>query len=70
MRLSDVKIGDKFYHYVGDRMYLRIDMNPSIMFKHVQLPYDTVAALDLSTYKVVCLNGNYEVEVKHDNVFI
>ena len=76
MKLSDVKIGDKFYHCqlngqnVSDRMYLRIDMNPSILFKHVQLPHDTVAAIDLFTYKVICLNGNYEVEVEHDNVFI
>ena len=74
MRLSDVKIGEKFFHLneenKSDKMYLRIDMNPSIMFKHVQLPYDTVAALDLTTYKVMCLNGNYEVEVEYDNVFI
>lgn len=76
MRLSDVKIGEKFYHYllngqnVSNRMYIRIDMNPSAMFKTVKLPYSTVAALDLTTYKVMCLNGDYEVEVEHDNVFI
>lgn len=74
MRLSDIKIGEKFFHLdeenKSDKMYLRIDMNPSAMFKHVQLPYDTVAALDLTTYKVMCLNGNYEVEVEHDNAYI
>ena len=74
MRLSDVKIGEKFFHLnkdnTADRMYLRIDMNPSAMFKAVRLPYSTVVALDLCTYKVVCLNGDYEVEVEHDNVYI
>lgn len=74
MRLSDVKIGDKFYHVnkenKSDRMYLRIDMNPSVIFKYVALPYTTVAALDLTTYKVMCLNGDYEVEVEYDNVYI
>lgn len=68
MKLSDVKIGDKFI--LNNRMYLRIDMNPSVMFKNVQLPYNTVAAVNLSTYKVMCLNGDYEVEVEYDNVFI
>ena len=68
MKLSDVKIGDKFI--LNNRMYLRINMNPSVMFKNVQLPYNTVAAINLSTYKVMCLNGDYEVEVEYDNVFI
>lgn len=74
MRLSDVKIGEKFYHLNREnksfRMYLRIDMNPSVVFKMAQLPYDTVCALDLSTYQVMCINGDYEVEVEHDNVYI
>lgn len=74
MRLSDIKIGEKFFHLdeenKSDKMYLRIDMNPSVMFKHMQLPSNTVAALDLTTYKVMCLNGNYEVEVEHDNAYI
>ena len=74
MKLSDVKIGDKFFHLnnenKSERLYLRIDMNPSVMFKHAQLPCDTVAALDLTSYKVMCLNGNYEVEVEYDNVYI
>lgn len=68
MKLSDVKIGDKFI--LNNRMYLRIDMNPSVMFKNVQLPYNTVAAINLSTYKVMCLNGDYEVEVEYGNVCI
>ena len=51
-------------------MYLRIDMNPSVIFKNVQLPYNTVAAINLSTYKVMCLNGDYEVEVEYGNVCI
>jgi hypothetical protein len=70
MRLSDIKIGDKFKHFNeqsrSERIYQRIDMNPSIMFSHVQLPYSTVAALDLTTYKVVCLNGDYEVELDNN----
>lgn len=74
MRLSDVKIGEKFFHLneenKSDRMYLRIDMNPSVMFKHAVLNCDLVAALDLCSYKVMCLNGNYEVEVEYDNVSI
>ena len=49
-------------------MYLRIDMDPSIMFRYVQLPSTIVAAVDLTTYKVICLNGDYEVEVESDNV--
>ena len=74
MRLSDVKIGEKFFRLNeenrSDRMYLRIDMNPSTMLRHIQFPYDIVTALDLTTYKVICFNGSYEVEVEHDNVFI
>ena len=74
MRLGDVKVGEKFYHLneknQSDRMYLRIDMKPSTMFKHCQLPFDTVTALDLTTYKIMCINADYEVEVEHDNVFI
>lgn len=68
MKLSYVKIGDKFIF--NNNIYLRIDMNPSVMFKNVQLPYDTVAALNLSTYKVMCLNGDYEIKVEYNDVFI
>ena len=74
MKLSNVKIGEKFYHLNRENksfiMYLRIDMNPSVVFKSAQLPYNTVCASDLSTYKIMCINGDYEVEFEHNNVYI
>ena len=61
MQLSDANIGDKFFH--NGKAYLKIDMNPSSMFTIFQrVSYDVVAALDLATYKVMCINGMYEVE--------
>ena len=78
MRLGDVKIGDKFYFLKEDntsnRMYLRIDIDLKRMFPNITrdgTSYDNlVPCLDLTSYKVMCLNGDYEVEVEHDNVFI
>ena len=73
MTCSDVKIGDKFW-YTGERMYLRIDidlkaMSPTLTSESRNFA-NLVPCLDLTSYKVVCLNGDYEVEVEHDNVFI
>lgn len=78
MKLSDVKIGEKFYHLNMEnksfRMYLRIDMDLKAILPTLTRDSRTFAnmvpCLDLTTYKVMCLNGDYEVEVEHDNVFI
>ena len=73
MRLGDVKIGEKFYHLneenKSDRMYLRIDMKLASMSLTTIFP-DVVCVLDLTTYRVMCLNPEYEVEVEHDTVYI
>ena len=72
MRLGDVKVGDKFNLVNAtdpNRMYLKIDMNTAIMFATPSL-HNLVCALDLTTYKVVCFNPEYAVEVEYDNVFI
>ena len=73
MRLGDVKVGDKFW-YTGERMYLRIDMDLKVMLPTLTRDSTSFAnlvpCLDLTSYKVLCLNGDYEVEVEHDNVFI
>ena len=73
MRLRDAKIGDKFW-YTGERMYLRINMDLKVMLPILTSESrsfaNLVPCLDLTSYKVMCLNGDYEVEVEHDNVFI
>lgn len=78
MKLSDVKIGDKFFHLdeknQSNKMYLRIDIDLKLLFptlaKDCRDFSNLVPALDLSTYKISCLSGAYEVEVEYDNVFI
>lgn len=78
MRLGDVKIGEKFYHLnkenKSDRMYLRIDMDLKILFPTLTKDYTSfsnlVPALDLTTCRISCLSGDYEVEIEHDNVYI
>ena len=73
MRLRDVKIGDKFW-YTCERMYLRINMDLKVMLPTLTRDSTSfgnlVPCLDLASYKVMCLNGDYEVEVEYDNVFI
>lgn len=73
MKLRDVKIGDKFW-YTSERMYLRINMDLKVMLPTLisegRSFANLVPCLDLTSCKVVCLNGDYEVEVEHDNVFI
>ena len=78
MKLSDVKIGEKFFYLDhkerSNRMYLRIDLDLKILFptltKDCTSFADLVPVLDLTSYKISAINGNYEVEVEHDNVFI
>lgn len=73
MRLKDVKVGDKFW-YTSERMYLRINMDLKMMLPTLTRDNrsfaNLVPCLDLTTYKVMGLNGDYEVEVEYDNVFI
>lgn len=73
MRLGKVKVGDKFW-YTSERMYLRINMDLKVMLptltKDSKSFANLVTCLDLTSYKVMCLNGDYEVEVEYDNVFI
>ena len=73
MRLRNVKIGDKFW-YTCDRMYLRIDMDLKVMLPTLTKDgtsfANLVPCLDLTSYKVIGLNSDYEVEVEYDNVFI
>lgn len=66
-RLGDVKIGDKFFH--NGRLYIKIDMNPSTMFLSRSFS-EFVCALDLTTYQVMCINAEYDVDVEYDNVYI
>lgn len=77
MRLGDVKVGDKFFFLndnQADRMYLRIDIDLKALFPRLTNEYrdfsNLVPALDLSSYKILCFSGDYEVEVEYDNVFI
>lgn len=77
MRLRNVRVGDKFFFLndnQADRMYLRIDIDLKALFPILTSEYrdfsNLVPALDLSSYKIVCLSGDYEVEVEYDNVFI
>ena len=73
MWLRDLKIGDKFW-YTGEKMYLRIDMDLKVMLPTLTRDNrsfaNLVPCLDLTSYKIMCLNGDYEVEVEYDNVFI
>ncbi len=75
MKLSDTKIGDKVFHLdennQSSRMYLRIDLNlNSTLTRDCQDLSNIVPVLDLTTYKICGLNGDYEVEVEYDNVSI
>ena len=77
MRLKNVRVGDKFFFLEdnqADRMYLRIDMDLKTMLPTLTRDSTSFAklvpALDLSSYKVMCLSGDYDVEVEYDNVFI
>ena len=75
MKLNDVKIGDKVFHLdennQSSRMYLRIDLNlNSTLTRDYQDLSNIVPVLDLNTYKVCGLSGDYKVEVEYDNVSI
>ncbi len=75
MKLSDAKIGDKVFHLdeknQSHRMYLRIDLDlKSMLTRDHQDLSNIVPVLDLTTYKICGLNGDYEVEVEYDNVSI
>ena len=75
MKLRDTKIGDKVFYLdendQSSRMYLRIDLNlTSMLTRKYQDFSNIVPVLDLTTYKVCGLNGDYEVEVEYDNLFI
>ena len=59
MNIKDIRVGEKFV--CNNNTYLRIDMNPSAMF--LNRNYDgIVCALDLKTYKVMCLMTTEIVE--------
>ena len=75
MKLRDTKIGDKVFYLdendQSSRMYLRIDLNlTSMLTRKYQDFSNIVPVLDLTTYEVCGLNGDYEVEVEYDNLFI
>ena len=75
MKLRDTKIGNKVFHLdennQSSRMYLRIDLNlNSTLTRDCQDLSNIVPVLDLSTYKVCGLSGDYEVEVEYDNIHI
>ena len=75
MKLRDTKIGDKVFYLdendQSSRMYLRIDLNlTSMLTRKYQDLSNIVPVLDLTTYKVCGLSGDYEVEVEYDNLFI
>ena len=71
VKLSEVKVGDKFF--LKDKMhtmYVRIDMSPSERFSSAMAIPELVCALDLTTFKVVCIQQDFEVVVESDNIFI
>ena len=67
IRLSETKIGDKFF--IEDRMYLRIDFEPSKMSLTTKFP-ELICVLDLVTYKVMCFMKDVKVVLEGDNVSI
>ena len=62
-KLSDIKIGEKFY--VKNNLYLRIDLDLPSTSLTTKYP-DVICALDLSTYKIVCMEPDSEVKTKID----
>lgn len=73
MRLGDLKVGDKFRlpkghpNYKYGRPYLLIDLNMSRMFSTAEFQ-KMLPTLDLTTYRVMCFNPEYEVEQDKDNI--
>lgn len=65
MKMKDIQVGQKLIYI--DRMYLRIDMNMSSIVDHHAFD-NFICVLDLSTYKVMCLDESWEVEYYGDNV--
>ena len=65
MSLKDIEVGQKFIY--RNKMFLRVDMKPSTVFQNVAFD-ELIAALDLSTYKIMCFNDSWEVEYYGDNV--
>lgn len=64
MRLGDIKVGQKFS--LNDKLYLRIDVDPYILFPIATRNVEVICALDLSTYKVFCLSSTYEAFVDEE----
>jgi hypothetical protein len=65
MRLSELKIGDKFWF--GDRPYLVIDLD----FKNLSYYEDfsnMKCVLDLNTYKVLGFSTDTKVIQERDNI--
>ena len=59
MVLENIKIGQKFVY--KNKVYLKIDMNPSTMFLNNK--YDgIICALDMETFKVMCLSKSTEIK--------
>lgn len=67
-RVSELTVGDKFFTD-GRTMYLKIDFELSTVSLTTKFPAVT-CALDLSTYRIVCIEDEKEVQVETDNVFI
>ena len=67
IKLSETKIGDKFF--IENRMYLRIDLEPSKMSLTTKFP-DLICVLDLCTYKIMCFMKDVQVILEGDNVSI
>lgn len=71
MKLSEVKVGDKFFlKNKMHTMYLRIDMSPSERFSSALLIPTLVCALDLTTFKVVGIQQDFDVVVESNNGYI
>ena len=65
--VKDLKIGDKFIK--NNKMYLIVDLTVSHESFYTKFP-NLMCALDLNTYKVLCVNAQDTVEFESDNVFI
>lgn len=65
MQLKDVKVGQSYI--LNNRTFLRIQLDPAKIF-HSRIYHHLICALDLSTYKVMCHNPNYEVTLIKEEV--
>lgn len=67
LKLSELGLGDKFIY--DDQLYLRIDMDPSHLFKAAKVD-NVLVALNLDTYRVMSFIGEFVVELRPGTISI